>query len=348
MAGYRRLPSGRWQATVRLPDGRRRTRTDPLKGVVRAWAEDLESDIRRKRFTDPNAGKITVAAWHERWLRLKVLELATARKYASHWRMHVQPRWGEVPLSAIEPIDVEEWIADMRRAGVGATTLVQSARLLRQLLTDAVRHQRIAVDPTAGIKLPKVPKHVDRFLTLAEFDALAAQLDDRDVALVTLMAFCGLRWEEAAGLHAHRVDLDRGRIMVVEVLQRDGSIRAYPKSSAGQRLVPLGSRAAEALMPFLPSSGRVFEGLDYTNWRRRVFVPAVEAAALAPPAPTPHDLRHSYGSWLADGGTPVHDIAELMGHGTLRATERYVHSGEGRFARALESLERPALARASD
>lgn len=314
--------------------------------MVRSWAEDLEVDIRRKRFTDPNAGKITVAAWHERWLRLKVLELATSRKYASHWREHVAPRWGTVPLAAIEPIDFEEWIADMARARVGATALMQSARLLRQLLTDAVRHGRIPVDPTAGVKIPKPPKHVDRFLTLAEFDALVEQLDDRDAALATLMAFCGLRWEEAAGLHAHRVDLDRGQVMVVEVLQRDGSVKAYPKSSASQRLVPLGERAAAAVMPHLPASGRVFPGLDYTNWRRRVFVPAVQAAGLVPPPPTPHDLRHTYGSWLADGGVPVHDIARLMGHGTLRATERYVHSGDGRFDRALSVLNRPALPRA--
>lgn len=345
MAAYRRLPSGKWQATVRLPDGRRRTRTDPLKGVVRAWAEDLETDIRRKKFTDPKAGEITVAEWHERWLRLKVLELATARKYASHWRTHVAPRWGGVRLSAVEAIDVEEWVADMRRDDVGATTLVQSVRLLRQLMVDAVRHNRLAVDPTGGVRLPKIPKHVDRFLTLEEFDALTEQLEPRDEALVTLMAFCGLRWEEAAGLHAHRVELDRSRLLVVEVLQRDGSIKAYPKSNAGQRYVPVGERPARLLVEQLPGSGRVFPGLDYTNWRRRVFVPAVENSGLLPPLPTPHDLRHTFGSWLADGGMPVHDIAALMGHSTLRATERYVHSGGGRFDRALSVLGRPALPR---
>jgi hypothetical protein len=35
MAYIRRLPSGKWQATVRGPDGRRHTATDPLKGVVK-------------------------------------------------------------------------------------------------------------------------------------------------------------------------------------------------------------------------------------------------------------------------------------------------------------------------
>ena len=40
MAYYRRLPSGKWQATVRGPDGRKHTCTDPLKATVRKWAAE--------------------------------------------------------------------------------------------------------------------------------------------------------------------------------------------------------------------------------------------------------------------------------------------------------------------
>lgn len=321
-----------------MPDGRRRTRTDPLKGVVKAWAEEAEAQIRRGEWADPQDGRMRLSEWWVKWSATRVIEQATTRRDASHWRTHVEPRWGNVRLMAITTLDVEAWIADMRRSGVGATVAQQSVRLLRHMLSDAARHRIIGVDPTAGVKLPKVPRHVDRFLSLAEFDALAAELEPRDEAICTLMAFCGLRWEEAAGLHAHRVDLARGQLQVVEVLQRDGSVKAYPKSAAGQRVVPLGDRTARVLVDHLPARGLVFPGLDYTNWRRRVFVPAVENAGLALPHPTPHDLRHTYGSWLADKGVPVHDIASLLGHSTLRATERYLHSSDGRFDRALSAL----------
>ena len=37
MAYIRRLPSGKWQATVRGPDGRRHTKTNRLKSVVKEW-----------------------------------------------------------------------------------------------------------------------------------------------------------------------------------------------------------------------------------------------------------------------------------------------------------------------
>lgn len=342
MAAYRKLPSGLWQATVRLPDGRRRTRTDPLKGVVKAWAEDAEADLRRGEWADPQDGRITLAQWWDKWGRTRVIEKATTDKDASHWRNHVEPRWGRVRLASITSWDVEAWLADMARAKVGATTRAQSFRLLRHLLTDATSHRLIKSDPTAGVKAPAIPKHVDRFLTVEEYDRLEeAMPTDRDRCMVRLMAYAGLRWQEVAGLHAHRVDLAGRRLLVQEVQRRDTSIKDIPKSRAGQRVVPIGPELVGLLRPLL-MDGLVFPGVDYTNWRRRVFVPAVRRADLADPQPTPHDLRHTYGTWLAGNGVPPIDIMALMGHESLRTTERYMHATSDRHERAMAALSRPA------
>lgn len=344
MAGYRKLPSGLWQASIRLPDGRRRTRTDPLKGVVKVWAENAEADIRRGAWADPQDGRITVAEWWRKWSDTRVIERATQHRDASHWRTHVEPRWGSVKLSAVTSWDVEAWLADMARAKVGPTSAQQSMRLLRHMLADATRHRLIKSDPTADLKLPKIPKHVDRFLSREEYDLLeAAMPSERDRCMVRLMAYAGLRWQEVAGLHAMRVDLANRRLIVVEVQRRDGSIKGVPKSSAGQRFVPIADRLAVMLAPFVEAAGDgvLFPGVDYTNWRRRSFVPATLAAGLARPLPTIHDLRHTFGSWLAENGVSPTDIMALMGHQSLRATERYLHSSSTRFDRALGALEGP-------
>ena len=47
MSYIRRLPSGKWQATVRGPDDRRHTRTDGLKTTVRQWAAEQEALLTR-------------------------------------------------------------------------------------------------------------------------------------------------------------------------------------------------------------------------------------------------------------------------------------------------------------
>jgi integrase len=78
--------------------------------------------------------------------------------------------------------------------------------------------------------------------------------------------------------------------------------------------------------------------LRYDNWLKRVWNPAVAAAGLATPLPTPHDCRHSYGTWLADNGVAPHEIAALLGHESLRSVERHLHATEQRMERARDAL----------
>ena len=80
MAYYRRLPSGKWQATVRGPDGRKHTRTDKLRDVVRKWATDQESKFSNGDVRDPRAGDIQVREWHQRYVAAAVLEAPTVKK----------------------------------------------------------------------------------------------------------------------------------------------------------------------------------------------------------------------------------------------------------------------------
>lgn len=346
MAALRKLPSGKWQATVRHPSGKRFTRTDPLRRVVAEWAAETESRIRRGDFVDPAAGRMRLGEWWTRWQTTRTVERATTAKNLSQWRTHVEPAFGSWPLAAITSWEVEAWVAQMVRDKVGSETVASSRRLLSQLLDAAVRHQLIASNPASLVLAPSPAKHVDRFLSHAEADRLVTAFEGEDQLFVTLLLGTGLRWSEAAGLHVFRVELMRRQLGVVETLQRDGSVKAYPKSAAGQRVVPLTDDLVAALSQHLAGKARkalVFSGSNggawsYTNWRRRVWVPALAVAGLPDPQPTPHDCRHSYGSWLADEGVPPHEIAALMGHSTLRATERYVHASEARMERARTAL----------
>jgi integrase len=38
-----------------------------------------------------------------------------------------------------------------------------------------------------------------------------------------------------------------------------------------------------------------------------------------------HSLRHTFASWLVQRGTPIYEVAKLLGHSTVRMTERYSH-----------------------
>jgi len=66
----------------------------------------------------------------------------------------------------------------------------------------------------------------------------------------------------------------------------------------------------------------------HTNFRRRGWEPAIEAAELTDgPKVTPHDARHAFASEMADLGLDAADVAEVLGHTTAGITERiYTHA----------------------
>jgi integrase len=38
-----------------------------------------------------------------------------------------------------------------------------------------------------------------------------------------------------------------------------------------------------------------------------------------------HTTRHTFASWLVQKGTPLYTVSKLMGHSSIRMTERYAH-----------------------
>jgi integrase len=82
-------------------------------------------------------------------------------------------------------------------------------------------------------------------------------------------------------------------------------------------------------------AGRRAEGRR--AWRPRW---VVDVPLLADPQPTPHDLRHTYGTRLGEHGMPAHEIMALMGHADLESVQRYLHAREGRHERARAAMRR--------
>lgn len=140
----------------------------------------------------------------------------------------------------------------------------------------------------------------------------------------------GLRWAEAAGLTVDRLDILRGRLTVDRQRARSGTLEA-PKSAGGVRSFACPAWLLDELSALLArrrltrADGNAFvfvspegERLHYTNWRRRVWVPACEQAGLA--GLRFHDLRSLAATALVAVGTDVKTAQTRLGHSSSRMT----------------------------
>src|SRR5207247_8707420 len=91
----------------------------------------------------------------------------------------------------------------------------QALGVRRGVLDLAVADRRLAVNPAARVKQPRLPLVEQRFLTADELTSLAQKTtSERDRLLVLVLGWTGLRFGEVIALRRSDVDVLRRRIRV--------------------------------------------------------------------------------------------------------------------------------------
>ncbi len=135
----RKLPSGRWQARYWSPGGSRITadRTFATKTEASLFLEQVEVDQRRGVWHDPAAARSTsVRDWAWRWFdqHAASLRTSTVDSYKGLLETCVLNRTvrgkqvglGDLGLSAVTPMRVGEWLAQLQRDGLSASRVRQA------------------------------------------------------------------------------------------------------------------------------------------------------------------------------------------------------------------------------
>jgi integrase len=114
-------------------------------------------------------------------------------------------------MSAIS--DVQAWTAELLASGLAAASVRKTFRVLSLAMDLAVADRLIAVNPCGKVRLARPRVAPRRYLTHDQVRALADRAGERG-AVVLVLAYCGLRWGEMAGLRVRDVDLVRRRINI--------------------------------------------------------------------------------------------------------------------------------------
>jgi len=249
-------------------------------------------------------------------------------------------------LSDVTPAMVRRWHAN-RTAESGASSAAREARRLHAILATACDDELIARNPVAPELCRSETGLEHRPPTPDELAAILADMTanaPRFRLAVELAAFGGLRLSEWRGLRRAEVTkttAGRYAVNVVTQAQRVSGewVTGDPKSDEGVRTVALpewlSADVAEHLANYtdgqtpaclLFPSGGVGEYVDQA-WRR-AWDHARRAAGVYPVV-REHDLRHYYGSKLAEAGLGIKQLQSALGHGTAAASLGYLHAANG-------------------
>jgi integrase len=307
-------------------------------------------EIEEGRWLDPAEGRTTVRDWSARWLAAVAPQLKhkTQATYRSLINSRINPELGDRELSSLRPITVTEWVAAMRTEGLSASRIRQAYRVLSQIMTSAVDNGLISQTPCRGVRLPRMPQAEPHIVTPLEASRIVRAAEKPHDLLIALLAFVGLRVGEAFALRRSDVDVAGGFLLVDENLAEANGVLVFdtPKSHQKRllRLAPSLAKRLGAYLEELPTREDALlfttsagKPLRYNQWRKAYFDPAVLAAGLTDV--TPHDLRASHGTWVADR-YGVMTAAHRLGHSNASVTTRhYARPVAGRDDQVAEAAE---------
>lgn len=103
------------------------------------WGRDQEAKIRAGTWIDPNAGKITVNHWIDRWLAVQDVGLSTESNREYLIRMFLRPQWGSRMLASLTGEEITMWENTLpTSSGISRRTARDARGLLSTILGDAV------------------------------------------------------------------------------------------------------------------------------------------------------------------------------------------------------------------
>jgi integrase len=307
---------------------------------TRRDAADFDAEVRRQRragglaaldFGTESLGDYVTGTWAA--THAVTLAPKTRLHYASLYDHHLRPFLGAMALRDIDAETIGRWQTDRLAVGAGPIAVRQAMDLLGSVLEHALVSRRISENPVRRVKKARLPRREEvQALSPATVEAMRAALGPRDAALLSVLAYAGLRPGEALGLRWGDI---RGRTILV---QRSVSLGEEADTKTRQhRTVRLLAALAADLLTWRMAAGRPGEGelvfpdkdglpwtqAAYQSWRRRAFRRAAEAADLE--RTRPYDLRHSFASLLLHEGRSVIYVARQLGHDARLTLTRYGH-----------------------
>lgn len=342
---------------------RRSTRTADLPSAQKVFANFLMLDERERMIEaaandgdalvmevigDHNSGWMPGAGprprdyWHEH-----ILEKAVDKERPRYAFDKLHAHFGHLAVKDITPDDVQayvdrrskrpqrQWCPAAQLAGpLGRPsvnhTISTELSVLNAAINHAVRKKRVPKAEQPFIQLPGTSPPRDRWLTPEEagrlVDAAREEVNPHQpkgtlprVFRFVLLAL-GTASRKSALLEAKRAQVQlEGNLIELNPAGRAQTNKRRPRVPISDWLRPY----IDDIMAQIPDDPEAYL-LDHAGSIRTAFENAVSRAGLGREV-TPHVLRHTKATWMAQAGVSMFDIAGVLGDSVETVTKTYAH-----------------------
>ena len=332
--------------TDKTPKGKREDKS--LREKIKEIQKDLNDGI------DPVGKKMTVCQLYEKHIRNRAnVRHGTKQGRKQLMRILEEDAIGACSIENVKMSDAKEWALRMKEKGYSFKTISNYKRSLKAAFYTAIQddyirknpfdfHINTVIEDDTEPKVPLSPMQEESLLSFVKSDKVYYKYYDELIILLGT----GLRISEFCGLTDSDIDFENRTINVDHQLQYSGK-KFYrietPKTDNGIRKIPMSDRVLEALQRvmqnrrksnfivdgytgflFLTRSGTPQACINYDAMFRRLVEKYNKKHEEALPAvTTPHTLRHTFCTNMANAGMNPKALQYLMGHADITMTLNY-------------------------
>jgi integrase/recombinase XerC len=249
--------------------------------------------------------------------------------------------YGDWKWTTVDRLGLRGFLGDLQRRGLSRRTAARALSAVRSLFRYLQEHHGVPNNVAKAARVPKLEKRLPTWLEKEQTERLFAWAEERaredefqpvrDLAILELFYSTGMRLSELAGLSLESVDL----------LSDQARVRGKGRK---ERIVPIGSRAVNALRRYLnvresvarlPGSDR--RALFLGRRGKRLTPRSIQLAmhrmfdAVGGDELRVHSLRHTFATHMLDAGADLRAVQELLGHASLSTTQVYTHTSVERL-----------------
>ena len=283
-----------------------------------------KTDIRRGEFRHiPKRERVTFDEAVKEYKVEKVGKRSLRRDEASFKKL--RRAFAFKRLEQITAKDVEAY--KRKRAGeVSGATTNRELALLKCLFNVAIGKGRVSANPVKGVKFfQEAPRRGERVLSNLEIEHLIEAAAPHLRPILAVALFTGLRKGDILALRPEALDFERHVVRIM--MQKTGDPVEIPMHPMLESILlgVLTARETPGLYVFMSSrparkTGETTRLTDIKN----AFRGALERSGLADRGYCFHDIRRTFASTLYRSGVPLLTVSKLLGHRSVKTTERYL------------------------
>lgn len=254
------------------------------------------------------------------------------------WQLHIAPVLANVPLDKIKSLQILQLQKTLETKKLSPQSVYHCLSLVRRVLRRA-QEWELYEGPVPKFRMPRFDNRRMRFLSAEEAKKLLAELKKEselwfDITLFTLQT--GLRAGEIYKLHPFDIDSKNEYVKIYDA--KNSTTRVVYLNKTASRIIKKYKSKKKEGLPLFHENGRLPKNTY------RIFSKAVKKCGLNNGITDRreivcfHTIRHTFASWLIQGGTPLAMVGKLLGHKTIKMTLRYAHLAPEQEVQAVSSL----------